>query len=157
MSSPLRLECAVYTRFLTGRAPSPYIQQKYEEFYRIRGEFPELETDPLERFLVQFSRRGPLFTAIADSYASRFRKRGALRKKLVLLLAILESVPPTSEYLDLPDTGGRLRIILRLGWYAVTFLAALGAGLLIIGPVHLLTTAAPGSAPVDRQKATSAH
>src|SRR5215469_12600701 len=105
----LEQECAVYARYLSGHPPTGYLVEKYLDFYQKLGgkaEPGEVESDPFDSFLVRVSAEGPTWARLADSYARVFRPGSALRKKLVLVLALLECAPPSFEALDRVPGGG---------------------------------------------------
>src|SRR5215471_16799085 len=106
----LERECHTYVRYLCGRNSSTYITEKYVDFHRKVG---AIEPDPFDRFLVRFSTRNLLCVHLADSYARVFRKESAIRKKLILVLALLESSPETFEALDRVPAGGMAGAVLR--------------------------------------------
>jgi len=130
----LERECESYTRYLSGRMPTPYVVEKYLDFHQKIG-FPA-ERDRFDRFLVSFSACGPFRARLADSYASVFRKNSAVRKKLVVTLALLECAPPTFEELDrVPPAGAVLRLAMGAMMYASTLLIAAA----FLTPVRLWT------------------
>ena len=83
----LERECRVFTRYLVGREPSEYVRAKYADAHTIVPAYATL--DAFHRRLLGIARTGPAFTRLADAYTRAFAPRGALRKKLILLLAIL--------------------------------------------------------------------
>jgi hypothetical protein len=74
--------------------------------------------------LVLAAARGPVLARIADAYASVFARRGLLRRKLALLLAILETRLGTYRALDAPTTSSRTALLVRL---CVTTCAMMGS------------------------------
>ena len=133
----LERECRSYTRYLTGQRPSPYVIDKYRDFHGKSDALADLKFDSFDQFLVETSARGPFWARLADSYASRFRKESAVRKKLVVALAILECAPPSFEVLDAVDCGGTAGAILRLGWGAAVCVVCVLVSLALFGPVRL--------------------
>ncbi len=113
----LAQECRSYAMYLIGQWPDKYTIQKYHDFHSLPDALQE--SDPFDRFLIEFSSRGPNCARLADCYACRFRKASVLRKKLVLTLAILECSPKTYEILDQVHPGGPAGAVFRLGWEAV--------------------------------------
>jgi hypothetical protein len=57
-----------------------------------------------------------------------------LRKKLALMLALLECAPPACQRLDVPDPAAWI----ALAWRAAVFAAASAAAFLLLTPVHLV-------------------
>ena len=132
--SRMERECRVYARYLTGQDADMYLAGKYAECHAA-GRIAEPGA-PFDRFLVNVSVTSPLWTRLADAYASRFRKDSALRKKLVLTLALLECSPSTFEYLD----GVSSAPLLRMAFDGLRFAAALPLAILLFLPVHVWMT-----------------
>ena len=133
----LERECRAYSRYLAGHAPGEYLISKYREFHERAAAAAGLESDPFDRYLVEFSARGPFRARLADAYASRFRAQSALRKKLVLMLALLECSRDSFAALDRPDPGGTAAAFLRLAWYAAGYVGSLALG----GSIGLIAVA----------------
>jgi hypothetical protein len=94
----LQRECDVFTRFIARAAAPPYVVSKYIEAHRASDAF--LPVNRFDAWLVAVASRSPRLTRLADGYARVFEPRGALRKKLVLLLALLESSAPLHRVID---------------------------------------------------------
>ncbi len=131
-SERLTLECRIYGRYLIGQEPGVYVLNKYMDYHRTSS----FGVDAFDRVLLSISTWSPLFTRIADVYASRFRKRAVLRKKLVLLLALLECAVPSSQYIDTAGRGGRSLVWVRMGYRVAVYAATLLAATALLGPVH---------------------
>jgi hypothetical protein len=127
-------ECRAYARYLTGQNADTYLAGKYAACHA-GGRIAE-PTQAFDRFLVNVSVTGPLWTRLADAYASRFRKDSALRKKLVLTLALLECSPSTFEYLD----GAPPAPLFRMAFDGLRFAAALPLAILLFLPVQVWMT-----------------
>jgi hypothetical protein len=132
----LERECRTYARYLIGREPDGYIIGKYVECHQI-GRIPEA-ADGFERFLIATSARGSFLARMADAYASRFLKYGALRKKLVLTLALLECSRGSFESLDEVDPGALAGTAVRAAWRLFVFAAALALGIAVFVPARLV-------------------
>ena len=132
-------------RSLVGRDPSPYVLERYAEFHE---RFGARETARMRRFdhaLVAIARTHPLLTRVCDAYAVRFRRGTALRRKLVLLLALLECAPTTFELIDRPGRGGVALAYPRLVARAVLEGLLLVVGLLTLFPLQLALSLAPAT------------
>ena len=142
-AGPLERECRVYTQYLIGQQPTPYVLAKYLDYHRVSGAIADLESDRFDRLLVSVSAFGPVFTQLVDSYTARFYKGSAVRRKLVLLLALLECSPPSFQYLDAADSASMsaivFRMIARAGLYAIALLVSM----LLLLPIHLVLAPAP--------------
>jgi hypothetical protein len=131
----LERECRTYTRYLIRQDPTSYVIEKYRDFHDKSEAAKEL--DPFDRFLVNASVRGPVWARLADSYASRFRKDSALRKKLILTVALLECSAPSFESLDRVPTGAFLGAALALGLSAMGYAASVLVAAAVFTPVRL--------------------
>lgn len=133
----LTAECAVFGRYLTGRPPSAYALEKYLAGHGLlmAGAGP---VDAVDRLLVRVATGGPIAARIADAYARHARPTGLLRRKLVLLLAVLESSPPTHAWINGAEHGPGGLVLLRMLGAALVSAAALAVGTVLLGPAHLL-------------------
>src|SRR5215469_11013096 len=108
----LERECSVFTQYLCAFDPTPYVTEKYVDFHQRLG--AALGGDGFDQFLVRTAARSPFWTKIADSYARIFRPNSPLRKKLVLVLGLLECSPPSFEALDAVPSGGFSGAVIRV-------------------------------------------
>jgi hypothetical protein len=137
MMDQLERECRAFTQYLTGEPPHGYVVEKYRDFHR-QGDIPAvLPVDRFDQFLLHTSARGPYWARLADSYASRFRKSAAVRKKLVLTLAILECAPQTFEQLDAVKQGGLIGAFLRMGLGTVLYICNLALAIALFAPARI--------------------
>lgn len=131
----LERECRVFTRYLAGVAPPPEATRKYVEAHRVTRAFTHGPS--FERFLVAVARLTPPLTMLADGHARLVAPRSLLRKKLVLVLAILES---SRNYRALepgrPRPAGQLIGVLLL--HVVLAMAAAAVGIIVFLPLQLL-------------------
>jgi hypothetical protein len=119
----LALECELFSYYLGASQPTAYVSGKYAEACARLAD--ERAAAPFERWLLRFARRGPLRARMADVWA-RFRAPNTLlRRRLILLLAILES---TREARALDSIAPRTRI----GFLAAMKLRALVSILLLV-------------------------
>jgi len=134
----LRAECQAFCRYLTGVPPTDYVLWCYERAW-VSAALPQVTADTLiERSLLGVARRGRLAARAADGYARLFRPYSGLRRRLILLLAILENTPPSAVLLTSADRRGTGARVLGLAGGLLASGACLLLGILILGPVHLL-------------------
>lgn len=103
----LERECDTFCRAIIGRSAPDQVRVAYVRAHEtgpVLRDAPERPTR-FDDWLVRFARGGPARTSLADSYAVLFARTTLLRRKLVLLLAILESTAPASRWIDTPDPG----------------------------------------------------
>ena len=139
MSAPsdqLRRECDVFSRFLVQEPANQYVEEKYLTAHRALSLLSEATR--FDRILVGVAQTRPLAARVADGYASLFARQSLLRRKLVLLLAILETAPP---YYRVVDRVGRLPRLLLVGGLAGRSLVSLfgvAIAALVLLPMQLL-------------------
>jgi hypothetical protein len=138
----LERECRTFTRLLADAAATPLVVRKYVEAHRGRSTFDAAEG--FERTLVNAAARGPTIARAADAYARLVMRRGALRKKLVLLLAILETSSDFHGAIDRPARSSRAGALARLAWAGLAGTLAAVGGLVTFGTLHLVARARAG-------------
>jgi hypothetical protein len=135
VSSQLERECHVFTRLLAGEAATAGIIAKYREAHAVlEGCVPE---SAIDRRLTSVARGGAPLARVADAYARLFAPNTAFRRKLVLLLAILETSPPFHARIDRTEPRGPVTTIGRLALAGGMGVLAAMAGMLLFGPLHL--------------------
>jgi hypothetical protein len=131
----LARECRVFTRHLTGAEPGDYVISRYLDAHRVRRGFAPASR--LDRFLCAFARVSPLAARLADSWAAIIAPTSTLRRKLILLLAMLESCAP--HYRRLEDVrGGQAAAFAGLLFRGVLAVLVLLVSLLIFVPARIL-------------------
>lgn len=139
----VELECRTFTRYLVGHEPQPDVIRKYAEAHRIDGTYSG--GDRFGLVATRLARSHPLVTKLADSHARLFVPRGLLRKKLVLLLAILETSASSYRLIDEIDSASRALLIVRLAARGTGSVLSLFIGSLLLLPLQLtLGLVSPG-------------
>jgi hypothetical protein len=135
LADALDAECRVFTRHLLGLEPDAYVAARYRAAHEAQ---PSLASaGRFDDALAGFARRGPVFAKLADSYASLFAPGSLLRRKLVMLLAILETSRPFYRGIDAAIGGRKPLVFARLALSGVVAAASLVAGTLIFVPVRM--------------------
>lgn len=133
----LHAEAALFGRYLVGVPPDAYATRHYVAAAVEYGLALDSDLAPFDRTMLSIARKGQLLTRIADAYSAILHRGGALRRKLVMLAAILEHAAPTGELFDRPrgdGAGGALLGLLGLG---AGFGLSLAAGLVLFLPIRL--------------------
>lgn len=132
----LEKECHQFAWALVSDAPTEAVI----EAYRRAHTHPALSAagSGIDRALIRVATVHPWLARIADAYASMFVRKGLFRTKLVALLAILESGAPHHWRFEI-DTTSRLGAWARLVSWGVAAVLGLLAGVLMFGPIHLLS------------------
>jgi hypothetical protein len=143
MTMGLERECELFTALIARRPPSPYVVRKYLEAHRVH---PVLERAAgFEARLLHAATSGRIAARLADAYARHMLPRGVLRKKLVLLFAILETAPGFHRQLTFDTPRTRLGVVTTLAAAGAAGLAATAGGFLVFGVLHLITDRRPPS------------
>src|SRR5262249_42906532 len=132
-------ECLAFSAYLIGRRPNEYVLAKYREAHDASGIVGLNGRRFLDRLLVGVAASHTIGAKLVDAYTAIFYKKSAVRRKWILLLAILESCAPTYEYFDGPDAGGRAWLAARLLWQGLIFILAFCLAVILFTPAHLIS------------------
>lgn len=132
-------ECLAFSVYLIRQRPNEYVLAKYRDAHDASGIVELNEKSFLDRFLIGVAAVHPIGAKLVDAYTAVFYKRSAVRRKWILLLAILESCAPTFKYFDLPDGGGRFSMAARLLWQGLGFILAFSLSVILFAPAHLIS------------------
>lgn len=133
-----RAEGAVLARYLSGKKAPDYVLDKYVAFH---DAYPD-RLDGFDRRLLRLAQMLPLVLRLGDAYTAQFARGSALRRKLVLMLALLEVTPPACEEFEGPS-GSPLGTWFGLGMRAAAEAVCLVLGTLLLGPLHLIAGGKP--------------
>lgn len=134
--SPLpRTEAATFGAYFGTSHLPPEVVARYE--VALSAE-PASTNDRFDEWLVTFAARHRTLTGLADAYARLARPYGRLRRRLTLMLALLETHGATHAAYDRAQSSSMAVAWLAigataLGWAVRTLVAAL-----ICGPAHLI-------------------
>jgi hypothetical protein len=131
-------ECRTFAAYLVGSAPSAYVRKHYARAALAHGLAFDDGFTRFDRVALAFARTWPVCARSADAYCALFHRRAALRRKLIVLAAILEHAAPTSEAFDRPLPQPVARLALSLFAYGLGFAASLLPGAIILAPASLL-------------------
>ncbi len=135
-------ECTIFTNYLVRQKPSPYVLAKYHEAHCVNAKLLQFQVSPFDQLLVELSRVNRLTTGLVDAYTALLFRNSLVRKKMVLLLAILESCAPTFAIFEETDADGA-RFVLGFIRDGLLFAVLAGIAVLVLAPLHLgLDTAA---------------
>ena len=133
-------ECRVFAQYLTGHDPTPYVRDKYRDAHVGNTAVTLTPKTPFDAFLLRIALTCPLLMKTVDGYSALLLKRSVLRKKLVLLLAILECSPPTHTCFDRPDASAPFLLYTRSLAVGLLFSLSLILGIVLLVPFHLVYT-----------------
>lgn len=121
-------ECALISRYLIGSEPPQELKDRYRAAHRILlGEDAAESVDPEMRFL----RRHPWALPYLDAGAAVLRRESTVRKKTILMAAILEATPIHADFfLQPPDPV--FKLLCSLFWQGVRAVAKTAVGIPIL-------------------------
>jgi hypothetical protein len=130
----LEAECAKFARYLSGAEPDRFVIDKYVAAHEAGAvELPG--TSSYERAVVGIARNGPV--RMLDAHSRVFANGNLLRRKLVLVLALLETRSPSAEKIDTAVPGSTVGLFLRIGVLGVLFAARVAVASVLLLPVRL--------------------
>jgi hypothetical protein len=138
----LHRECEVFCRYLVGRPPDAYILAKYVEAHQLTRNYAG--GSRFDRLLVAVAAWATVFAGLTDSYCALFARQCLLRRKLILLLAILESCAPAHGFFDAIEPTPVAILALRLLGRGILFGIRVAAAALVLLPLQV---ALGGSTP----------
>ena len=132
----LTRECAMLHRYLVGSAPSAYAAGKYVAAH---DQLPVLREAAgwFDRLLLGTALVHSFFMRLAQVYARIFAPAALVRKKAVLLLAIIECCAPALTSIQAPRTRAPLIAIAASTVTVARFALELVFAALLFGPIHL--------------------
>lgn len=139
----LAREFGILARYLGTATPDATTTAAYVRAHASVGAV----SDPLDAWLVAVARRSTLGCALADAYARLARPRGALRRKLVLAMAVLESTRRTHADYDTALSSSLVSAWLALVALGTAWAARTVVALVVFAPLHLAARAS-GRGPV---------
>jgi NADH dehydrogenase len=120
-------ECGLLCRYLVGCEPTPDLIERYRTAVRLK-----LIEGELENADWRWAQRHPRCIPYLDAAAALTRRPSALRARLYLMAALLESVPAHAERF-LPRRRSKFRVFAVLTWQVIRvgYHAAIGVPMLI--------------------------
>ena len=132
----LLMECQIYCQYLIQQNPDCSITQKYQKAHQLGSiPLPKVAT-PIERWLLWVAGIHPFLTRVADSYSSVVFPSSVLRKKLVLLVAILESSNHGQHIADMPKSSTKMTLLGRCIVEGMVCVAIACMAVMILLPLH---------------------
>jgi len=110
---------------------------KFQEAHKVGSINPP--SDTFNRLLLRLAGTNPFWTQLVDTYTVVFCKSSVVRKKLILVLAILESNADTCVRLDAVDESRKLLLLIKIMGKGCTFVLVLSLSMLILFPIHIFS------------------
>ena len=122
-------------RHLLGVEPDAYVISRYE--MAVGTVAPLQASTAWDRTLLAIARWSVLSARCVDAHAALFDRSATVRKRLVMLLAILETRSPFSNRIDAVPAGPAISVVAVVARGLVSLLA-LAAGTIVLLPLRLL-------------------
>ncbi|MGQ0642272.1 MAG: hypothetical protein ACT4P6_16110 [Gemmatimonadaceae bacterium] len=119
---------------------SPQIAAEVVERYRRAVEDWRLPNPLFDRWLRRLAAVHPVLTSLADAYARVVRPYGDLRRRLTLMLALLESHGATHARYDRARPASSTTTWVALAAVAVLWGASTLVAFMLLAPLHLLAS-----------------
>jgi hypothetical protein len=133
----LEKECIAFCNYLIRQSPNDYVIRKYREAHQQIGLIPTPVKSSFDLFLLNLATHDFTMKWI-DAYTSIFSRRAIIRRKWILLIAILESCSPSHEYFDVPEGESKYLLFARMTARCVSFLIKFCLSTLILFPIYLV-------------------
>ena len=130
-------ECQVYSKYLIQQVPGKYVVDKYHDAHKKSRDLRRPPKNKFDEVLIKLSSKTPFMTKIVDSYAALFFKNSLFRKKVIVLMAILENSPLSYLAFEAPDSKSPFLIALSLGLRGIYFVFTLAFSLLLFIPLRI--------------------
>ena len=127
-------ECDVFCRYLVGRSATLFVAGKYAEAHSCDPRY--CAASSFDSFLLGVASLSPQFAQWSDSYACVAARTSLLRRKLILLIAILESCSPEQGFDEQVQDTLAASVIVRIGWRGLLFVARFLLAALFFAPIH---------------------
>lgn len=138
MTEALERECEVFARYLSGASPSEYVLKQYLAAHAAGVVLPPGGASRFDEFVVGLARRGAWLARALDAHARVFANGSLLRRKLVLMLALLEVRSPHAEALDTPTGSSRALMLVAMAWLGVRFALSVVLAALLLLPARIV-------------------
>lgn len=134
----LKDECRALTAYLVGTAPTAYIEEQYARAAYVYGLAFDGDFSCFDRTTVRLARSSRIAARAVDAYCGLLHRRGVLRRKLIVLSAILEHVAPTNAAFDRVASRGAALTFLSLAGYGIVSALSLLLGAAVLLPAKLI-------------------
>ena len=138
-------ECKIFCCYLINQNPNKYVVNKYREGHEVSTMCRNLDSDRFDQLLINIAIINPVLMKMADVYTSMFYKTSVLRKKWVLLLAILESCSPTHVHFESVSLSSKTALYMEIFQKGLFYMLTLLLSTIILMPLHVILSVASKS------------
>lgn len=134
-------ECRAFAKHLAAVPADDLIIRHYAQSLLARQ--LDVPQNAFEALTLRLARRGGFILRLTDGYCGLLHRRGILRRRLILLLAILEQSPTAHAQVHRSRNEHAILAIARLAAIGLTALASLIASIVVLAPAHVLLARRP--------------
>jgi hypothetical protein len=127
----------VFTRYLIGIDAPPIVLDAYQRAHDRGSVVTGSQETSLDCALLRLARLGAAGTRAADAYAALFARTSVLRRKLVLLVAILESWRRSADLIDTATSESIAGLVLSTAGRALRSAAAAAMAAVVLVPLRI--------------------
>lgn len=149
LSKELDSECRAFCRYLFDIQPNEYILKKYFDAHNTKTMDFKSKTGLFDKLLIRFSTRSRFFAKLSDSYTRVFFNHSVFRRKLLLILAILESTHPYHNHIDAVDSHSKTNLFVIIFFRTLLFSFSLMISALLFAPLHISSMCVSKLKPQD--------
>ncbi|MFX0137405.1 MAG: NAD-dependent epimerase/dehydratase family protein [Candidatus Hodarchaeota archaeon] len=132
----IKQECIRFTKYLINCKPNAYIEKKYIKGHK--RNLIENNMGPFDTFLIKVTNKNTFIIRLADVYTTVFYRKAVLRKKLILLLAVLESCPTTYSKIDSVTGDSKISLFIETIQKVLFFLVLLFISSIVLFPIQMM-------------------
>jgi hypothetical protein len=129
----------VYSRYLLGLVPGDYVTRKYAGAFDSGRQQALTAHSRFDEILLYLAAIHPLLTRAVDLYARFFHPAAVVRRRLIMLLAIIETHAQSVARLEQPVAGGMPGLLLDITVRSVISAVLLCVSTVLLLPVQLLS------------------
>jgi hypothetical protein len=132
-------ECRVFCQYLLNQEPNSYVREKYLDAHKTEQVERGLEPTFFDHLLIKIAVMNTTCTKLVDAYTRWVYKQSLFKRKLVLLLAILENCSPYYSSFERADVSRRYIAFLRILQKSFGFTVASIVSALFLVPIHIVS------------------
>lgn len=134
--SRLDNECKVFYQYLISGSPDKYVLEKYNNAHTL-GSLGQSYLSNFDKVLLAVAKKSTFLTKLVDVYTTIFFKNAIFRKKLILLIAIIETYAPACYKLDSVTVRSKTIFFIKVFSWLLVFAFSLLISTVLFMPLHV--------------------
>lgn len=132
----LEQECQLFARHLVGKGVGGQLIEAYRRAHEEDGPLTN-EAQGFERKVLAMARKGGLRLSIADAYVRLLLPTSILRRKLIMVTALLENSVDGADRFNMERSRGAIFGSIKVLYWGMRYALLFAVGALVLGPRHL--------------------